>query len=83
MSQIILPPQGYIAPSPAYAFNGNCEGCSGPIFGDAFICKKGEYHIDCAVAAKMLCNNCFNDTDQCSCPQVTQFYVPVRITEAA
>lgn len=65
-----LPVTSYVAPSPAYAWNGRCESCSGPIWGDAFVCRKGEYCIDCAVAAGMLCNNCMKDTDECSCPEV-------------
>lgn len=83
MSAIVLPPQSYIRQSPDYAWNGFCSECEDTIFGPAFVCKHGETCIDCAVAKNFLCNVCLNETEQCSCPQVVRFYVPVNIREAA
>jgi hypothetical protein len=83
MAAIVLPPQSYIRFSPDYAWNGFCRTCDDVIYGSSFICRHGEFCLDCAVALNFLCNNCQNDTADCACPDITTFYVPVNIKEAA
>lgn len=83
MSAIVLPPQSYIRQAKDTAFNGFCSLCEDAIYGSSFVCRKGTFCLDCSVALDFLCNNCQNETEDCSCPQVTRFYVPVELKEVA
>jgi hypothetical protein len=83
MNSFYLPNQSYVRHGNHKHFNGSCSECFGPIYGDAFICARGEFCVDCAVWKEYMCNGCSNDTDVCTCAEVTRFYVPVNIQEAA
>jgi hypothetical protein len=58
-----------IHPSPNYAFNGRCETCAEPIWGDCFEIKRGarrgEYCIDCAIDNNFICATCLKDECEC------------------
>lgn len=83
MSAIVLPAQSCIRYSPAYSWNGFCSECQDTIYGSSFVCGKGEFCCDCAVALDFLCNNCSQDQSDCTCAEVVRFHVPVNLKECA